>query len=61
MFMLREKPHYRVSVVAFLELLIMLRPSPPKQWKVKWSFVVHKTFLERHRKTALQHSPKLLK
>lgn len=32
--------------------------SPFCRWKVAYSFVVHRRFLEHHSKTALQHSPK---
>ena len=36
-------------------------PLPPCWWKVKWCFVVHKTFLELHNKTALQRSARKTK
>ena len=32
--------------------------SSPSSWKVRWSFLIHKTFLELHHKTSLQHPPK---
>ena len=35
--------------------------SPPCWWKVGWSSLVHKTFLDLHRKTVSQLSPKQLK
>lgn len=31
--------------------------STPGHWKVRWGFVIHKTFLELRNETALQHSP----
>ena len=55
--------HYETKcfIWRLLRLFLLFHPKKsPSWWKVRWNVVVHKTFLELHSKTELQHSAKQL-
>ena len=55
----KKEPLFYLSLSLKNENVVNLF-SPSCRWKVRRSFILHKTFLELHGKTELQHSPKHL-
>ena len=57
---MHERMTSEVTGIVPPQVKIQSLSNPLCQRKVGWCFVAHKTFLELHSKTALQHSPKQL-
>ena len=59
----KRRPHLWAAFGGAFELGLRNWPSNAfsAEWSSVWRFVIHKTFLELHNKTASKHSPKQLK